>query len=131
VKEAGLEICSGGILGLGESLEQRVEFATILAREEVDSIPLNFLIPIPGTRLEKSEVMKPLDMIRSIAMFRMINPKAEVKVCAGRVHLRDLQSMVFYAGATGIMIGDLLTVAGRNPREDLQMIEDLGFCVLC
>lgn len=131
VKETGLEICSGGILGLGESLEQRVEFAAILAREEVDSIPLNFLIPIPGTRLEKSEVMKPLDMIRSIAMFRMMNPKAEVKVCAGRVHLRDLQSMVFYAGATGIMIGDLLTVAGRNPKEDLQMVEDLGFCILC
>ncbi|MFZ2446805.1 MAG: biotin synthase BioB [Syntrophobacteraceae bacterium] len=131
VKEAGLEICSGGILGLGESLEQRVEFAAILAREEVDSIPLNFLIPIPGTRLEGSKVMRPLDMIRTIAMFRMMNPKSELKVCAGRIHLRDLQSMVFYAGATGIMIGDLLTVAGRNPREDLQMIEDLGFKVLC
>ncbi len=131
VKEVGLEICCGGILGMGESLEQRVEFAAILAAEEVDSIPLNFLIPIPGTRLEDSEIMKPLDMIRTISMFRLMNPKAEVKVCAGRIHLRDLQSMVFYAGATGIMIGDLLTVAGRNPAEDLQMIEDLGFKILC
>lgn len=131
VKEAGLEICSGGILGLGESLEQRVEFAAILAREKVDSIPLNFLVPIKGTPLELQEVMKPLDMIRSIAMFRMMNPRSEIKVCAGRIHLRDLQSMVFYAGATGIMIGDLLTIAGRNPRDDLQMIEDLGFDVLC
>ncbi|MEM5786594.1 MAG: biotin synthase BioB [Syntrophobacteraceae bacterium] len=130
VKEVGLEICCGGILGLGESLEQRVEFAEILAREDVDSIPLNFLIPIAGTRLEFQEVMKPLDMIRSIAMFRLMNPGAEVKVCAGRVHLRDLQSMVFYAGATGIMIGDLLTVAGRNPEKDLRMIEDLGFRIL-
>lgn len=127
VKEAGLEICSGGILGLGESLEQRVEFASILAREEVDSLPLNFLVPIAGTRLESLEIMKPLDIIRTIAMFRMMNPKAEIKVCAGRIHLRDLQSMVFYAGATGIMIGDLLTVAGREPKQDLQMIEDLGF----
>lgn len=127
VKEAGLEICSGGILGMGESLEQRVEFAEILAREEVDSIPLNFLIPIPGTRLENLEVIKPLDMIRTVAMFRMMNPKSELKVCAGRIHLRDLQSMLFYAGATGLMIGDLLTVAGREPRQDIQMIEDLGF----
>jgi biotin synthase len=129
VKEVGLEVCSGGILGLGESLEQRIEFAQILAREEVDSVPLNFLIPIPGTRLESLEVMKPLDMLRSIAMFRMVTPKSELKVCAGRVHLRDLQSMVFYAGATGIMVGDLLTVAGRDPQQDLQMIEDLGFTI--
>lgn len=128
-RQAGLETCCGGILGLGESLEQRVEFAETLADEKVNSIPLNFLIPIPGTRLEKSEIMKPLDMVRSIAMFRMMNPESELRVCAGRVHLRDLQSMVFYAGATGIMIGDLLTVAGRNPREDLKMIEDLGFRV--
>jgi len=56
-----------------------------------------------------------------------MNPRAEIKVCAGRIHLRDLQSMVFYAGATGIMIGDLLTIAGRNVKEDLQMVEDLGF----
>ncbi|MHC1729685.1 MAG: biotin synthase BioB [Syntrophobacteraceae bacterium] len=129
VKGAGLEICSGGILGMGESQEQRVEFAEILAREEVDSIPLNFLIPIPGTRLENLEVMKPLDMIRTVAMFRMMNPKSELKVCAGRIHLRDLQSMVFYAGATGLMIGDLLTVAGRDPQQDIQLIEDLEFTI--
>jgi len=125
VKEVGLEICCGGILGLGESLEQRVEFAACLAREEVDSIPLNFLIPIPGTRLEHLEPMKPLDMIRSIAVFRLMNPRAEVRVCAGRVHLRDLQSMVFYAGATGIMMGPLLTVAGREVEQDRKMLEDL------
>ncbi len=130
VKEAGLEVCSGGIIGLGESLEQRVEFASILAREKVDAIPLNFLVPIEGTRLESMEAMKPLDMIRTIAMFRMMNPESELKVCAGRVHLRDLQSMVFYAGATGIMVGDLLTVAGRDVKSDLQMIDDLGLRVL-
>jgi biotin synthase len=130
VKEAGLEICCGGILGLGESLEQRVEFASLLSREQVDSIPLNFLLAIEGTRLQGLPPMTPLDMIRSIAMFRMMNPGPEIKVCAGRIHLRDLQSMVFYAGATGIMIGDLLTIAGRNVKEDLQMIEDLGFRIV-
>ena len=125
VKEVGMEICCGGILGLGESLEQRVEFADILAKERVDSIPMNFLIPIAGTRLESQIPMKPLDMIRSIAMFRLMNPKAEIKVCAGRIHMRDLQSMIFYAGATGMMMGSLLTVAGRDVQQDQQMIEDL------
>lgn len=125
VREAGMEICCGGILGLGESLEQRVELASILAREQVDSIPLNFLIPIPGTRLENMEVMQPLDMIRSIAMFRFVNPRAEIKISAGRVHLRDLQSLIFFAGATGMMMGELLTVAGRNVAQDVLMLQDL------
>jgi biotin synthase len=124
-REAGLEVCCGGILGMGESFEQRVEFAGILARERVDSIPLNFLIPIPGTRMENLEVMKPRDILRTVAMFRLTNPSAEIKVCAGRVHLRDLQAMLFHAGATGMMIGPLLTVAGRDVSHDLQMLRDL------
>jgi len=124
-KKAGLEICSGGILGMGETIKQRVEFAFTLQREKVDSIPLNFLVPIKGTGLENMPPMKPLDILRCVAMFRMTNPKAEIKVCAGRIHLRDLQSMVFYAGATGIMIGDLLTVAGRDLKQDLRMLSDL------
>lgn len=126
-KKVGLETCCGGILGLGESPEQRVEFASTLAAEQVDSMPLNFLIPLEGTRMELQSPLRPLDMIRIIAMFRMMNPEAELRVCAGRVHLRDLQSMVFYAGATGIMIGALLTTAGRNVDNDLQMLEDLEF----
>ena len=124
-KELGMEICCGGILGMGETLEQRVELAIALANERVDSIPLNFLIPIKGTPLEKQEPMKPLDIIRCIAMFRMVNPQAEIRVCAGRIYLRNLQSMIFYAGATGMMIGPLLTVAGQDVDKDLQMIEDL------
>ena len=124
-RKAGLEICSGGILGMGETTKQRVEFALTLYNERVDSIPLNFLIPVKGTKLEKMKPMKPLDILRCIAMFRMTNPEAEIKICAGRIHLRDLQSMAFYAGATGIMIGNLLTVAGRNIKQDLQMLEDL------
>ncbi len=124
-RKAGLEICAGGILGMGETQEQRVELALALQHEKVDSIPLNFLVPVKGTKLAKIPPMKPLDILRCVAMFRMTNPRAEIKVCAGRIHLRDLQSMVFYAGATGIMIGDLLTVAGRDVKQDLQMLEDL------
>ncbi len=125
-KSVGLEVCCGGLLGLGESLEQRVELAALLAQEEIDSIPLNFLVPIEGTKLENRLVMQPLEILKCVAMFRFMNPKAEIKVCAGRTHLRDLQSMMFYAGATGMMIGDLLTVAGRDVATDLQMLEDLG-----
>jgi biotin synthase len=126
VRKAGLEVCSGGILGMGESLKQRVEFAAILAKERVDSIPLNFLVPISGTAMGKRKPMSPLDILKTIAMFRMMNPRAEIKVCAGRIHLRDLQSMIFLAGATGMMIGDLLTVAGQDVARDLQMLKDLG-----
>jgi biotin synthase len=126
VKAAGLEVCSGGILGMGESEAQRVEFAATLAEEQVDSIPLNFLIPITGTRLGHLSAMKPLEILKSVAMFRMMNPRAEIKVCAGRAHLRDLQSMIFFAGATGMMIGPLLTVPNRDETQDVQMLEDLG-----
>jgi len=123
--KVGLEVCSGGIIGMGETLEDRVDLALTLAREKVASIPINFLIPVPGTRLENMPVLPPLDMIRTIAMFRLTNPSAEIRVCAGRTHLRDLQSLIFSAGASGMMIGDLLTVAGRNPEDDLQMLADL------
>ncbi|NVM22640.1 MAG: biotin synthase BioB [Desulfobacterales bacterium] len=125
VKESGMEICCGCLLGMGETPEQRAELAFAMSNERVDSIPLNFLIPIKGTPLENEQPMKPLDIIRCIAMFRMVNPQAEIRVCAGRLHLRDLQSMIFYAGATGMMIGPLLTVAGRNVEQDLQMLKDL------
>ena len=125
-KAVGLEVCAGGILGLGESLEERVDLAFTLAAERVDSIPLNFLIPVPGTPLENLDPMKPLDILKTTAMFRFANPRSEIKICAGRLHLRDLQSMIFYAGATGMMIGPLLTVAGRDPEADRRMLADLG-----
>ncbi|MEI6970516.1 MAG: biotin synthase BioB [bacterium] len=125
VKAVGMQVCSGGILGMGESMEQRVEMALTLAAEDVEAIPLNFLIPVPGTRLGHLKAMKPLDILKTIAMFRMTNPTAEIKVCAGRIHLRQLQSMIFYAGATGMMIGRLLTVAGCDVDQDLQMLKDL------
>lgn len=125
-REAGLEVCSGGILGMGESLEQRVEFAVTLAEEKVNSIPVNFLVPIPGTRLEGMAIMPPLEMLKTIMMFRLLNPRAEIRICAGRGNLRDLQGMIFYAGATAMMVGNLLTIPGRAPADDLRMLSDLG-----
>ncbi|MFA4944141.1 MAG: biotin synthase BioB [Lentisphaeria bacterium] len=124
-KAAGLEICCGGILGLGESPDQRVEFALTLAREQVEAIPLNFLVAIPGTRLAQQPPLPPLEILRCVALFRLTNPQAEIKVCAGRLLLRDLQSQIFLAGASGMMVGRLLTVAGRDVPTDLQLLADL------
>ncbi len=124
-KSVGLEVCCGGILGMGESLAQRVEFAFTLKQEGVDAIPLNFLVPIPGTRLGDREPLAPWEILRCIAMFRLVNPATAIKVCAGRLLLRDMQSMIFQAGATGMMVGDLLTIAGRTVAEDMRMLEDL------
>jgi biotin synthase len=125
-RSVGLELCSGGLMGMGETLEQRVEFARILANEQVDSIPLNFLVPIPGTPLENQEPMSPLEILKMVIMVRLMVLKADVRVCGGRGHLRDLQSLLFFAGATSIMVGPLLTVPGREVKHDVQMITDLG-----
>ena len=128
-RSVGLELCSGGLMGLGETLEHRVEFARILAREKVDSIPLNFLVPIPGTPLENQVPLTPLEILKVVVMMRLMTRKADVRVCGGRGHLRDLQSMLFFAGATSIMVGPLLTVPGREVKHDLQMISDLDLFI--
>lgn len=125
-KKAGLEVCCGGLLGLGESHGQRVELAMAVAAEEVDSIPLNFLVPIPGTPLENVEPLQPLEILLTIAMFRLTNPHAEVRMAAGRAALRSLQSFIFHAGCNGLMVGDFLTVSGQGIENDLTMLEDLG-----
>ena len=126
-KAVGLDVCAGGIFGIGESKAQRVELALALAAEQVDSIPLNFLVPIEGTPLAGTDPMEPLDILRTIAMFRLTNPMSEVRIAGGREHLRDLQPLIPSAGANGLMIGDLLTVSGGQIERDLQWIKDLGF----
>lgn len=125
-KAAGLEICSGGLMGLGESAEHRVEFARTLADEGVDSIPMNFLVPIPGTPLEHQAPMAPLEIIKTLIMMRLMVPRADLRLCGGRAHLRDLQAMAFYAGASSMMVGPLLTVSGRRVEDDVRMVTDLG-----
>ncbi|MFW5870314.1 MAG: biotin synthase BioB [Candidatus Sumerlaeota bacterium] len=125
-REAGLEICSGGVVGLGESLEQRVEFARILQEEAVDCIPLNFLLPVAGTPLEDLPPPTPGDILRMIAMMSLVCPAAELRVAAGRSLLGKRQSDIFRAGATGFMICDFLTVKGPDARDDLDMIEASG-----
>ncbi len=124
-RAAGLRVCAGGILGMGESLDQRIELADALRRLEVESVPLNFLNPIPGTPMGDREPMAPLEILQTIAVFRYMLPRAEIRVAGGRRFLRDLQAMIFFAGASGVMIGNYLTTPGRAVEDDLQMLRDL------
>lgn len=124
-KEAGMKVCCGGILGLGETLEQRIELARTLRELAVDSVPLNFLNPIPGTPLEGRRELTPLDCLRSIALFRYFLPATPIRVCGGReANLREFQSWIFMVGASGTMIGNYLTTTGRDRETDLQMLRD-------
>lgn len=126
-KAAGLKVCCGGILGLGESVAQRIELALTLRELDVDSVPLNFLNPITGTRLEGAANITPMECLQAIALFRLILPDKQIPVCGGReFNLRDLQSWIFFAGASGTMIGNYLTTAGRQPEHDWQMLKDLN-----
>ena len=120
-----MKVCCGGIFGLGESLEQRVELCLTLAELDVDSIPLNFLNPIPGTPLAGQRQLTPMDCLRIIALFRFVHPQKRISVCGGREpNLRDFQSWIFMAGASGTMIGNYLTTSGRDREADLQMFSD-------
>ena len=124
---AGLEVCSGGIFGLGEGWGDRIDLAYTLRELGVDSVPLNFLIPIPGTPLGSRPLLSPEEALRIIALFRFILPGSEIRVCGGREEcLGDHQRRIFHAGASGTMVGDYLTRAGRSPTEDLEMISELG-----
>jgi biotin synthase len=129
-RRAGLRVCCGGIFGLGESAAQRVELALTLRDLDVDSVPLNFLNPIDGTPLEGANFITPLECLSTIAIFRFVLPNKKISVCGGReTNLRDLQSWIFMAGASGTMIGNYLTTTGRPPEQDWQMIRDLGLKV--
>ncbi|HEY5996492.1 MAG TPA: biotin synthase BioB [Candidatus Deferrimicrobiaceae bacterium] len=129
-KLAGAWVCCGGIFGLGESDEDRVELAMTLRELDVDSIPVNFLNPVEGTRSAGKRELTPLRCIRIIAMLRLVHPGREIIVCGGReVNLRDLQCLMFAAGATGTMVGNYLTTSGRPEAEDQRMIEDLALSI--
>ena len=129
-KNEGLRVCCGGIMGLGESWEQRIELAFLLKELNVDSIPINFLNPIPGTKLEKQPIMSSSTALKCIALYRLIHPDKDIVVCGGReITLKDDQSQLFFAGANGLMIGNYLTTPGQQIETDLAMIQNLGLRV--
>ena len=130
VKELGMELCSGGIMGMGESWRDRIDFAYELAELGPAEVPLNFLNPRPGTPLAGAGLVRPLDALRCIALFRLIHPTAIIRYAGGReVTLRELQATGMLAGVNAIIIGNYLTTLGRAPADDLRMLADLGMPV--
>ncbi len=126
-QEAGLEVCAGGIFGLGETLAQRYELAQALKELKVEAVPVNFLHPLPGTGLARRPLLSPLEALKTVLALRLTLPQQSLIICGGRVPtLRSLAPLVFAAGANGLMTGDYLTTQGRLPADDRQMLADLG-----
>jgi biotin synthase len=123
----GMSPCSGVIIGMGETNEEIVQMAYALRELDADSIPVNFLNPVPGTPLEGAKRISPIQALKVLALFRFICPSKEIRVAGGReLNLRSLQPLCLYA-ANSIFVGDYLTTEGQEVTFDHQMIEDLGF----
>ena len=127
LKKAGIKICSGGIIGMGETRADRADLAFSLKEVGANVVPVNILNPIPGTPFEKTPPLSPLEILKTIACFRLVLPRKEIMVAGGRtINLRDMQSMVFTAGASALMVGNYLTTLNQPVEKDLQMLKDLG-----
>jgi len=127
VKSAGLSLCSGGIFGMGETWQDRIEMAFLLKELDVNSVPVNFLIPLKGTALEHRNFLHPFEALKIISIFRFILPQTEIRICGGRMQvLGEFNSMVFLAGADALMIGNYLTASGRNYEDDFRLIKTYG-----
>lgn len=128
VKDAGLELCCGGIIGMGETPKQRIELAFSLSALEPDEVPINILIPRKGTPKELENCsINPMDIIRTIAVWRFIMPKTILKIAGGReIYFKDNGKLALQAGANGIITGGYLTTNGNAPNKDIQMIHEIG-----
>ncbi len=129
VRDAGLELCSGGIIGMGEQDHDVVEMALQLSELGVKSIPVNFLIPIEGATLTETPALNPRYCLKTLAVFRFANPNREIRIAGGReLHLGHMQCLGLYA-ANSVFVGDYLTTKGQAPESDYRMIEEMGFTV--
>jgi biotin synthase len=127
VQAARIKTCSGGIVGMGESDDDIIDLALTLREMDVKSVPVNFLIPIPGTPLEATHELDPRRCLRVLCLFRLLLPSQEIRIAGGReVHLRSLQPLGLYP-ANSMFVGDYLTTPGQAPRADFEMIRDMGF----
>lgn len=125
-RAAGLEVCSGGIIGMGETWQDRIDLAFEVVALEIKSIPINILNPIKGTPLENLPRLKPEDILRTIAIFRYINPTANIRLAAGRKFLPNNGASAFLHGASAAITGNMLTTLNTNIRADLKLLNELG-----
>ena len=123
---AGLEVCSGGIIGMGETWQDRIDLAFELAALGIESIPVNVLMAIPGTALEKLKALPAEDILRTIAIFRYVNPTANIRLAAGRKFLPDKGASAFLHGASAAITGNMLTTPNINVQTDLKLLKELG-----
>ena len=129
-KSVGLSVCSGGIFGMGETWQDRIDMAFSLKELDIDSVPINFLIPVKGTALAHRKHLHPFDALKIVSLYRFILPRKEIRICGGRIQiLGEFNSMLFLAGADGMISGNYLTTQGRNPEDDLRLIQTYGFTV--
>jgi len=126
-QKVGLNVCSGGIIGMGETFEDRLDMAVSLSELGIQSIPVNGLTPIKGTPYEKLAPLTEDEILRTIAMFRFINPTAKIRLAAGRKLMEDSGRKAFRAGANAAITGDYLTTSGNNIDEDKKMLSEMGF----
>jgi biotin synthase len=123
----GLSLCSGGIFGLGETWQDRIDMAFALRELNVDSVPINFLLPIKGTALGNKKLLHPLEALKIVSLYRFVLPRKEIRICGGRTQvLGEFNSMIFLAGADGMITGNYLTTMGRSPEDDLKLVKMYG-----
>lgn len=131
-KKAGLSVCCGGIIGLGETMEHRIEMAMTIREIGADSVPLNILNPIPGTPLEGSDPLSPIEILLTVSIYRFLLPHTDIRLCGGKEkNLRQLLPLALVAGCNSLMTGNYLTTTGREASQDIAMIRDLGLEVGC
>lgn len=128
-KKAGLEICCGGIIGMGESKEDRLDLALAIRKLDVQSVPINILTPIPGTPLENTKPISKDEILRTIAIFRFIMPSQTIRCAAGRKKLGNNGEDAFLSGANALISGDFLTTPGSTNKEDIEMLQNLGYTI--
>jgi biotin synthase len=128
--DAGMELCCGGILGMGETLDQRIDFAFELAALDPCEVPVNLLDPRPGTPLGNQELLSPREALQAIALFRLVLPRTWIRLAGGRERvLGELQAMGLLAGANALIVGNYLTTIGRSPEDDHALLDALGMPV--
>ena len=127
IQDVGLDLCCGGIIGMGESWEDRINMALTISELGIRSIPINALIPVKGTPFGNLKAINKEDILRTIAIFRYINPTADIRIAAGRNYFEDGGKKLFESGVNAALTGDLLTTVGTSTNQDMKLFHEAGY----